>query len=413
VAEERSRLTPHGRSGAELAWASLLHLWNDGLTAALTVLLPFVAADLHLGYAQAALLRTMHLAALTVTQIPLATLAGVARETAVLGGGLTWFGASYLVLAAATTFAGALTWAAVAGAGAGAYHPIATNRIASLADPRARGRAIGTLNFSGDIGKFLLPAAAGALAALAGWRWSLALLGGLGALVGTAYLWACRGRTATFEPPTNRAPDWPSARTSAGQWGIHRPVSFVVITAIGVIDNGIRSAVLTFLPFLLVARGLGGAEVGGLFALMLIGGGAGKLACGWLTDAVGQRVVIIVTEILMAAGTVGVLWVGGAAPLAVYLVGLGAALNGTSSAVLAGVADTVDRSRGSRGYGVYFTSTFAAAAIAPAAYGVLADRGGLPAVFWGLGLVTLLIPVLALFLPPDDGAGVSGSPASR
>ncbi len=91
------------RPAAELAWASLLHLWNDGLTAALT-LLPFVAADLRLGYAQAALLRTAHLvapnaaqiplAALTVTQIPLAALSGAVDEADILGGGLAWFGAS-------------------------------------------------------------------------------------------------------------------------------------------------------------------------------------------------------------------------------------------------------------------------------------------------------------------------------
>ncbi len=67
------------------------------------------------------------------------------------------------------TFVGALTWVAVASAGAGTYHPVATNRIAHIADARNRGRALGTLNFSGDVGKFLLPAAAGAVASLAGW----------------------------------------------------------------------------------------------------------------------------------------------------------------------------------------------------------------------------------------------------
>ncbi len=66
------------------------------------------------------------------------------------------------------TFVGTLTWVAVAvaDAGAGTYHQVATNRIAHIADARNRGRALGTLNFSGDVGKFLLPAAAGAVASL-------------------------------------------------------------------------------------------------------------------------------------------------------------------------------------------------------------------------------------------------------
>ncbi len=400
----------------ELIWASLLHLWNDGLTAALTLLLPLMAMDLHLSYAQAAFVRTIHLATLAGVQIPIAVFAGAAREVAVLGGGLVWFGASYLALAGAMTPVAAVTWAAVAGIGAGGYHPVATNRIAHLADSGNRGRAVGTLNFAGDLGKFLLPAAAGAVASFLGWRTTLGLFGGLAALAGIAYLLVREGshvctdraglvhvagteRTKTAlatRPEVARGKD-----TAAAGWGIARPGPFALITAIGVIDNGIRSAALTFLPFLLVSRGLGTGEVGGLFGVMLLGGAAGKFVCGRWTDLVGERTVIIATEALMAAGLVGLPRVNGVASIAIYLLALGIVLNGTSSAVLTGVADTVDRVRGSRGYGAYFTSTFASGAIASVAYGVLADRRGLPGVFLGLGLVTLLIPVLALLLPAN------------
>ncbi len=106
-----------------------------------------MAVDLQLGYAQAASLRTAHLLVLSAAQIPIAASASAARETAVLGGSLTWFGASYVALGAGMTFVGALTWVAVAGARPGTYHPVATNRIAHIADARNRGRALGTLNF--------------------------------------------------------------------------------------------------------------------------------------------------------------------------------------------------------------------------------------------------------------------------
>ncbi len=402
MAEEPPPLAARTRLGGELAWASLLHVWNDGLTAALTVLLPFVAADLHLGYAQAALLRTAHLTALTVTQIPLTALSGAVGETGILGGGLVWFGAAYLALGLALTFGAALVWVTVAGAGAGAYHPVATNRIARLAEPRRRGRAVGTLNFSGDIGKVALVAAAGGLATVAGWRQSLGSLGGLGVLVGSAYLWTHRRRPQTPSAPDPRAAGPESPRRPDTWWGIHRPWPFAVLSLIGGIDGAVRSAMLTFLPFLLVARGFGKAEVGGLFALLVIGGAAGKYVCGWLTDLLGQRLVIVATEIVMAAGAVGVLWVRGGAAFAVYLVALGVVLNGTSSVIYTGIAAFVDQSRGSRGYGLFYTGAFSGSALAPAAFGALADRGGLPAVFWGLGLVTLLIPVFAAVLPHED-----------
>ncbi|HKV45626.1 MAG TPA: MFS transporter, partial [bacterium] len=322
---------------------------------------------------------------------------GRAGERAVLGGGLAWFGGACAGLGAAVTFTLALAWVAVAGVGAGAYHPIATNRIARLADPRRRGRAVGALNVAGDIGKFALPAAAGGLATLTGWRESIAILGTLGVAVGVAYLWAHRRPTGADPGASTAATD--RATDASTWWGIRRPRAFAVMTSIGVIDQGTRSAALTFLPFLLVARGYGKAEVGGLFAVMTLGGAAGKFACGWLTDLIGDRPVIIATEVVTAAGTIGLLWLHGAAVFAVYLIGLGVVLNGTSSVLYAGVANLVDQARGQRGYGAFYTVTFLGSAIAPAAYGVLADRAGLAAVFWGLGLVTLTILPLALLLP--------------
>jgi len=387
------------RRGTDLAWVSLLHVWNDGLTAGLTVLLPFIAADLHLGYARAGLLRTAHILAMSGAQIPLAALAGRAGERAVLGLGLAWFGGACAALGAAATFAIALGWVAAAGIGAGAYHPIATNRIARVADPRGRGRAVGALNVAGDIGKFSLPAAAGILATLVGWRAGIASLGGLGAAVGLAYLWAHRHPGGDPQPSTEE-PD--RTRGASTWWGIHRPRAFAVMTAIGVIDQGTRSAALTFLPFLLVARGFGKAEVGGLFAVMTLGGATGKFVCGWLTDLIGDRPVILTTEAVTAAGVIGLLWPHGAAVFAVYLTALGIVLNGTSSVLYAGVAALVDQVRGQRAYGVFYTITFLGSAIAPAAYGVIADRSGLAAVFWTLGLVTITILPLALLLPRHD-----------
>lgn len=81
-----------------LGWRSLPHVWNDGLTAALAALRPFIARDLRLGCAHAAVVRTAHLIALSGAQIPLAALAGRLGEGTVLGGGLVWLGAAVALL---------------------------------------------------------------------------------------------------------------------------------------------------------------------------------------------------------------------------------------------------------------------------------------------------------------------------
>ncbi len=55
----------------------------------------------------------------------------------------------------------------------------------------------------------------------------------------------------------------------------------------------------------------------------------------------------------------------------------GFALNGTSSVLYAAVAGFVPEARRGRGYGLYYTGTQSAAAVAPLGYGFVADQFGL------------------------------------
>jgi len=109
LADSRELIVP------ELVWAAVLHLWNDGLPVALTVLLPSITADLRLTYMQAALLRTLDTGVAGATQIPLAALASRGLEVPLLGGGLVWFGVFTAGLGLTMTFVTALACAMVGG----------------------------------------------------------------------------------------------------------------------------------------------------------------------------------------------------------------------------------------------------------------------------------------------------------
>jgi MFS family permease len=61
----------------------------------------------------------------------------------------------------------------------------------------------------------------------------------------------------------------------------------------------------------------------------------------------------------------------------------------------------VDVARRARGYGLYYTCTQLATAIAPLLYGILADRAGLGPTFVVLAAVTGLIVPLTLILGRD------------
>ena len=68
----------------------------------------------------------------------------------------------------------------IGGLGASAQHPIASALVArAFAGPRSL-KALGTYNFSGDIGKMTVPAALSLMLLAMPWRPALAILGGLG-----------------------------------------------------------------------------------------------------------------------------------------------------------------------------------------------------------------------------------------
>ena len=67
----------------------------------------------------------------------------------------------------------------------------------------------------------------------------------------------------------------------------------------------------------------------------------------------------------------------------------GFALNGTSSVLYAATAGMVAPARRARGYGLFYTVVLAAAALAPAIFGVAADLLGLTTAFVLLAVVVL------------------------
>ena len=125
-----------------------------------------------------------------------------------------------------------------------------------------------------------------------------------------------------------------------------------------------RTGFLTFVGFVLIAKGSSVAGVGLALALVFAGGAAGKFVCGLLAERLGVIRTVVCTE---AATTLGILTVL-LTPLPVALatlVPLGVALNGTSSVLYGTVADLVLPERRSRAYALYYTLTMVASSLSP------------------------------------------------
>jgi MFS family permease len=180
-------------------------------------------------------------------------------------------------------------------------------------------------------------------------------------------------------------------------WGIRDVRGFQALSAIGMIDNATRTGLLTFLPFALIENGVPPAAAGGALALVFAGGAVGKFVCGFVAERLGLIRTVVLTETLTTLGIVTVVFAPNAVVLAI-LFPLGVALNGTSSVLYATVADLVDPEKRARAYGLYYTLSIGASAMAPTLYGFAGDAVGVPATLTIVGLVVLLTIPLCLVL---------------
>ena len=174
---------------------------------------------------------------------------------------------------------------------------------------------------------------------------------------------------------------------------------FPLLLSIGVLDSATRMAFLTFLPFVLTAKGASLQTVGLALTLVFAGGAAGKLVCAFIGARIGAVATVWLTEIVTAAAILALLPLPLDAAMFLLPV-IGVALNGTSSVLYGSVPDLVPASRHARAFGIFYTGTIGAGAISPALYGLLGDFVGVQTAMIVIACAVLLTLPLTIFLRP-------------
>ncbi|HLE42478.1 MAG TPA: MFS transporter [Methylomirabilota bacterium] len=389
-------MLPTARTGrrAVLAVASVAHFLHDAFSDLLYVFLPLWAGEFRLSFAQVGAIRSAYTGGMALFQVPAGLLAERWGERRLLAAGTALTALGFVVAAGVTGFAPLLLVLLLAGLGSGVQHPLSSSLVAKAYETGLRRAALGTYNFSGDLGKIAGSVVAAAAAALVGWRVAGAASGVLG-LVAAALIVVALARLGAGARPDGGA----GAAAGLAGWGIRDGRGFGALAAIGMIDNATRTAFLTFLPFALIAKGATVAGVGGALALVFAGGATGKFVCGLAAERLGVIRTVVLTEVATSAAILTILLAPLSLALAVLLP-LGIALNGTSSVLYGTVADLVMPERRSRAYGLYYTLSVGASALAPSVYGVVSDAAGVPATLGIVGALVLLTVPLCLALRP-------------
>ena len=374
------------RARAVLAVACGAHFIHDGFSDILYVLLPVWASEFGLSFAQVGLLKTLYTGGMATFQVPAGILAERRGEARLLAGGTAVTALGFLIAGLTGGFVALLACLVLAGIGSGCQHPLSSSLVARAYETGPRRTALGTYNFSGDLGKVAVPAAVALALPWLGWRGAVEAYAVVGLLAAAAIM-VLLGRLGAGRKPAPAPAD--DAAHRAAHAGIRDRRAFTAISVIHVIDNSTRTGFLTFLPFLLIGKGATVQTVGLALMLVFIGGAVGKFACGALADRVGVIRTVVVTELATGAGILLLLGLPlGACLAALPLVGI--ALNGTSSVLYGSVADLVSSDRRARSYAVFYTLGIGASALSPLAYGLLSDWGGVRLTLTVVGIVVLL-----------------------
>jgi MFS transporter, FSR family, fosmidomycin resistance protein len=381
------------RARAVLGTACGTHFVHDGFADILYVLFPVWAREFGLSFAQVGLLRTAYSGAMATFQIPAGLLAERWGEARLLAAGTAATALGFIAAGFAGGYLALLGCLLAAGLGSGVQHPLSSTLVSNAYDDGGRRTALGTYNFSGDLGKVAVPAAVAFAVPWLGWRGAVEGFAAIGLLAAVLVLLALTNLKIGHVP----VPMEKSERSASSDWGIRDLRGFQALSLIQVIDSSTRTGLLTFLPFLLIAKGSSVRAVG--FALMLIfaGGAVGKFACGVLAERLGVIRTVIITETATGVGILLLLALPLSPALALLPV-LGIALNGTSSVLYGTVADLVDSDRRARSYAIFYTLGIGASALSPSIYGVVGDWGGVPLALAIVGSVVFVTLPLTLAL---------------
>jgi MFS family permease len=359
---------------------------HDGYTDQLYALLPIWQSDFGLSYAGLAVVRALYYGTMGGLQVPGSRLIAKLSPRAALALATFVAAAGYLIVALPCGFSGLCAGLILAGIGSSVQHPRASLLVTNSYGKAARG-PLGIYNFAGDLGKATFPAAVALLLPVVAWRPAVGIMSLVGLGVAVALLVVVPRRP--FVAPVE---DKFIAKRQGGR-------GFGLLLTIGALDTATRMGYLLFLPFLLHTRGGTEAVVGLGLALLFIGGALGKAACGWLGQHLGVVWSVIATEVATALLIAATLILP-LAPMLAVLPLLGIVLNGTSSVLYGTVPDLAPKGDIGRGFALFYTGVIGAGALAPIAYGAIADHSDRTVGILAAALTAAVIVPLVLALRP-------------
>ncbi|MEU6202304.1 MFS transporter [Micromonospora musae] len=258
---------------------------------------------------------------------------------------------------------------------ANALGQLASNAaLARHVPPHRQGLSFGVKQAAIPVSTLLAGAAVPTIALTVGWRWAFVAAGGA-ALATLLAVPAREGRGS------RRAGRTPAGRGTG---------ALVVIGVAATLAAGAANALGTFVVDSAAGRGLAPALAGLTLTLGSAVCVVARIGSGWLADRrSGGHVAVIAAMLLVGAGGLGLLAVGGVAPLVVGVVlgfGLGWAWPGLLNFAVVRLHPQAPAAATS----ITQTGVYAGGCLGPLGLGAMAARLGYPAM-WGTAALSMLV----------------------
>jgi FSR family fosmidomycin resistance protein-like MFS transporter len=367
--------------------ACLAHALHDGYTDGLYAFLPVWQTQFGLSYAGLAIVRALYYGTMGGLQVPGDPLVRALSPRAALVLSTVVAATGFMVMALPLGFTGLCVGLVLAGLGSSIQHPRGSLLVTETYAPASRS-ALGVYNFSGDLGKAILPAVAALLLPILAWRPVISLMALLGLAVAFGLL-ALAPQMISAGPLKAKTVE--RAATHSG---------FFLLMTVGAFDTATRMGYLLFLPFLIHARGGTSPTVGLGLALLFTGGALGKATCSWLGEHLGVIGSVVATETVTALLIVTTLFLP-LVPMLLTLPLLGIVLNGTSSVLYGTVPELAPNGDAGRAFAIFYTGVIGSGGLAPIAYGAIADHSNQTIGVLAAAATAALIVPMVLGLRPS------------
>jgi MFS family permease len=387
---------PHA-SNAGLWAIATGHGLNHGISAAFTLLLPFLARDLGLSFAQVGLIVGMRQLMSMAVNLPAGVLVdSVGHRERLMTLSLALSVLPYGAVALAPSFYGLLACQALVGVGMFLWHPAAITALSSRY-PDRRGYGLALHELGANLGDTLSPLAAGLLLAALPWTGVLGLHVGASAAAAMVLLVSLRG----FAPPAHGEDSPPHRQRSLRGLGTTlRSPNLLILAAVSGLRSLTQNGLHTFLPLYLVYVAQASAPLVGLYMTLVQASGlVATPIAGTLSDRLGPKRIATVGMTSTSLVVLAAVFLGSTPAFVLVLALLGFFVYSMRPALFRWAIGIVPRQHEGTTVGLLFTAQSLFSTLTPVAGGAVADRYGLAVVFYGIAGAVLVGNLLLRWVP--------------